>query len=143
MIIDKLCEFASDVSGAGAAASRQVGTALDTVKQGAVLKQEPFLVIQVDTGFDASSTALVLTFSLETYTSDSFGSARTVLWSTVIPASAKATAVAGYQVCKVPVSLIGAQEFLNVICTPSGETATAGKFSAFLVFEPDVMHRKS
>jgi hypothetical protein len=113
------------------------------VKLGRAMKESPYLVIQVDTAFAAASTSGTAVFSLETYASDSFASARTVLWTKTFAASAKATLVAGYQVIKIPLPMDGMLRYNTVVCTTGGEDATGGTFSAFLVFEPDIAAAKA
>lgn len=141
MMIDSLLEIAKGASMVGVAARYPTTSyAIDVTNLGDALPENCELVIQIDTGLDSSGGAATVTFTLETYSTAVFSSARTVLWTSA--ALNETTAIAGYQVCKIPVPR-PLQRYLTVVATIAGETSTAGAFSAFLVRTPDVAAAKA
>ena len=114
MLQDKFNIFADAQSIVGTAATRIPSTSVDLVKAGdAKAGSELIVRIQIQDTVLASGGAANVTFSLETYTSDSFATARTVLWKSA--AIAKAILVAGY-----------------VVALPDTHDTTAGAIDAFL-----------
>ena len=141
MMIDKLLEMANSTSTVGSAGRFKSDYCIDTVKAGSALVDVPYLVVQVDAAFTASGGAQNATFTLETYTTKDFDSARTVLWSS--GALPKATLVAGYTMV-VPMPVSNLLEYITVICTTDTHDSTSGStFSAFIVREPDFRAAKA
>ena len=130
MLQDKFNIFADAQSIVGTAATRIPSTSVDLVKAGdAKAGSELIVRIQIQDTVLASGGAANVTFSLETYTSDSFATARTVLWKSA--AIAKAILVAGYVVARLRLPP-GALRYLNVVALPDTHDTTAGAIDAFL-----------
>lgn len=88
----------------------------------------PFLVIQVQTTCTAAGAATV-TFTLESADDAGLTTNATVHWSSV--AIGKATLVAGYTVCRIPLPLDDYRRYLGVRYTVGTGPLTAGAFHAF------------
>ncbi len=126
MILDKENRFADNLDVKGA---RTACTAIDHLLAGSASEDSALtLVINVTAAFTRAAGAVDTVFSLQTYTSDSFGSDRTVLWSSGV--IAKAALVAGYTIkVKVP---YGALRFLNLVVVNTN-AADAANIDAQLV----------
>lgn len=132
MILDKENIFADnlDVKASG----RVVSTTIDHLVAGDAKARELVLRVQVTAAFTRAAGALNTEFSLETHTSDSFTSARTVLWRS--GSLAKATLIAGYIVATVKVP-VGALRYINLVTT-NDAAADAANIDAFLT--PDAQN---
>lgn len=86
------------------------------------------LVITVDETVQSTGSSTV-TFALQTDDTSTFGSATTLYTSGAV---AKATLVAGYKVCDVPIPK-GVEKYLRVYYTVATADLTEGEFTAVLV----------
>jgi len=110
-------------------AARYAGDTIDQLQPGdAVGGSEVDVIITVNTAFAGGTN---VTFSLETHTADSFGSARTVLWSSGVILTA-ALPVRTQIKFKIP---SGALRYLAVIATSVGTHSGGSAFSAAIADE--------
>jgi len=136
MYIDKELVF-SDAQDETTVAEHVSDNVVDTVVLGRSIP-EMYLVIRVNTTVTSDGSATVA-FKLITSASENMGTP-TILHS--VAAVAKATLVAGYQVCRVRIPQ-GALRYLAVCYTPAVAALTAGAFDAFLVAEADQLTQTS
>ena len=142
MLIDSLIEICkgADATGAGARLpTTSYCVDLGAATPGNAIDKELYLVIQVDAAFTRAAGALNVVFTAETYTSADFSSARTAIYTSA--SLAKATLVAGYQVCAIRLPPV-TQRYLTVVATPDA-SADTGTFSAFLTTIPYQQPAKS
>lgn len=130
MRLDKELEFsdAQAVTTAEATASTNI---VDLGKTGLSVRQPLRLVVKVNTTVTSAGAATVQT-KIITSDSATFASGNVTLFDS--GAIAKATLVAGYQICDfvLPKGLL---RYLKVEYTPAVADLTAGKFDAFIVLD--------
>ncbi len=132
MILDSLNEFSDaqvmSTAGTGATASTNL---IDLNAEGDAYGNELYLIIGITTAVTSGGAATVQ-FKLETDDNAAFSSAKE-LWAS--SAIAKATLVAGYQVCAIRIPA-GCERYLRVTYTVGTAALTAGVFDAFLTEAP-------
>lgn len=139
MILDELFEFCDATSlNTGAAGSYLIGDVIDLgAGRDDIGNGRPtYLVIQVDTAVTSGGSATVQ-FSLcsDAQAAIAVDGTQTIHFQTA--AIAKATLVAGYQVCQValPLSAPVYERYLGIVQTTGVAALTAGKVNAFLTFD--------
>lgn len=139
MILDERTEFADATSVINAAGLFLVGDVYDmTVARNLGNGRPLWLVIQVDTTLLAAAGAASVSFVLASDAQAAIavdGSATVHFETQVTP---KATFVAGYQVCCIPLPGEGPvyEQFLGVLVRIATNPLTAGKVNAFLTTNP-------
>lgn len=138
MIIDKLLEFA-DAATVGVTAATVYPSDIVDLGASPTLKNigngDPlYLVINIDTAV-TSGAGCNVTFKLVSDSTSNLTTSPTTHYTS--GAIAKATLIAGYQVCCIPLPTDATYErYLGVTTTPDTTDTTAGKYNAFLTATP-------
>jgi hypothetical protein len=125
MFIDKESYFSD---GQAVTAEAYGDNALNMVKAGLPIQPGMFIVVQV--GDTASDPITSMEISLVTSSTGAFAGEETVL-NTKTVLAADLTAYA--RVMNEAINPTGALQYLNMLYTPIGGSATAGEFDAFIV----------
>ncbi|WP_343684006.1 Bbp16 family capsid cement protein [Asticcacaulis sp.] len=141
MILDERTEFCDATAlNTGAAGTYLIGDVMD-LGAGRDFNdiEDLYLVIGVDTAVTSGGSATVqFHLASDAQAAIATDGSATYHWSS--PAIPKATLVAGYYVCKLPIPKGGAPEFeryLGILQTTGTAALTAGKVNAFLTDNPN------
>ena len=136
MILDSRNEFADatalSTEGTGLAL---VGNVIDLGTDGINDVEDLYLVVQVDTAVTSGGSATVA-FSLASDAQAAIATDGSATVHYTSPTLAKATLVAGYQVCKVELPKGQYERYLGILANVGTAALTAGKINAFLTNVP-------
>ncbi len=132
MILDERIEFADATALGTSGTGRQlVGDVIDTGGDGINVVDDQYLVIQIDTSVTSGGSATVQ-FELASDAGASIATDGTASVHFTSAAIAKATLVAGYEVCVVQLPKGVYERYLGIIANVGTAALTAGKINAFL-----------
>lgn len=140
MIMDELLEFLDAGSlNTGSAGSYLIGDVIDlgSASRNIGASDGLWLVIQVDTAVTSGGSATVQ-FHLVSDDSASIATDGSASYHFSTAAIAKATLVAGYQVCAVKLPSGTYERYLGILQTTGTAALTAGKVNAFLTADVPV-----
>ena len=136
MFSNNVAVTATAISDVKQVAARNLGLSLQTQPTVDLGNADLWCVIRVDTSATAAGAATV-TFSLESDSTADLATSATVHWTSA--AIGKATLVAGYTVVAFKLPVGNYEAFLGIRYTVATGPLTAGKFTAYLTNEYDVV----
>lgn len=136
MMIDDRNEFADATAlGTSGTGLQLVGDVIDTGGDGLNDVDGLYLVVQVDTAVTSDGSATVA-FSLASDAQAAIATDGSATVHYTSPTIAKATLVAGYQVCAVELPKGTYERYVGILANVGTAALTAGKVNAFLTNDP-------